>query len=1082
MTQKTLFVVLILGFIGLIILAATMLWPRAETGVALSTSTTDQKADAEPFAGAGKASPAHPTQRNPALSEDSPGTVQGAVRATLPPPIIVTLDAQGTVLDDNHHPIDGASVFILPAPDDQRQHFVDGDPSEWYASGIQLSTDPEGRFPLQVLRPDVAHALIARKKGYGWEFAELDPRHEVTDLTLELKVSATLRGYAVDRDGKPIPEVRVSHRFSYVYDTWKTWSTAHALHSELTWEAVETDSDGRFTFQEVTSEEQDLRAERENLATIEMGPLSPDAELILTMVPSAVVYGQITDTRDDPIPDVFVRTSTYGALPGQMTPWVHSDAKGLYTIDGALSGSVGVVVWTEAGYALDRTNLWVEPGEHTRVDFVLPEEEGIDGVVVDSGDSPLAGTHLIFRSERHGYVAADLHCDENGHFEARGFVPGETYSIWYTGSDEFGPRLVRGVLAGSRDVRVRLLEKSTFWGRLTFDGEPSKEVRVRFLPRRDLPMNDGLMFIRDRVQGSQEVHKLEPSADHYEYRYWPGIYDLEFSADGYAPLLCKNVTLVPGKIPRPLDLHFTFSSRLSGFVVDASSSQPIAGARIEVLEEYYNGGFQQSPLPLATTTDSTGLFTLLVPQRGELVLLASAPSFAPQTLRDVSASIAAPSPMEIRLHRGGRIEGRVDTPYANPSSTLEVTVREIGREDGSSTFVGRDRTYAIDNVPPGRVEVVLTDRYYRAAYPDVESQVRQAVIADGETVRVDFDAATGVTLKGRVEGWDKRLLIEARLLGSEDESLITGASYTDRDGRFRIPHLRPGHYRVGSTAGQPGSSVAVAGELTISTREPDEIVLTVPGNTVKGVVHDIGGTGIARAIITVEPEPSQGLILATCLAGGEGEFAIGGLEDGHYAFKAQARGHATSLAEHHPVPGPDLDITLPPDARLRVIVCDDLGMVLPGAVVAVAHTTQRRLAWRDLTGAEGLVQFVGLQAYPHVVTATLDGYLAPDPLIVPLREGDIRDVTLVLGRAGELLVTISDPDGHALEGVPVLLRAEDRETAAERQTDEEGTVLFKDLAPGWYEVLAGVDQQISDAADVLPGERAELELTVGPSK
>ncbi|MEW6745340.1 MAG: carboxypeptidase-like regulatory domain-containing protein [Planctomycetota bacterium] len=980
-------------------------------------------------------------------------------------------------------PLAGARVFLLPAPDDQRAVLADADPAQWLLMGIEAVTGPDGRFPLHVARADVKHAVVARMPGYGWEFATLDPAaEELPQIKLTLEPTAHLRGQVVTKDGDPVRGARVRHGWSYIWDSWLTWETAKALYAELIREEVETDADGRFEFREVRHESQEVLAEAEGFAPARMGEVSPDAEVKLMLVPAAVVFGSVTDRLGQPIPGARVKSITYGCLPEQSTPWVMCKEDGTYVIESALSGSISVSAWTDRDFCSDRVNLTAEPGTRTRLDIVLKREAEIEGQVVDSCDAGVPSVPLLLLSERSGTVAFDVETNPEGRFVARNLHPGDFYRIGIEGTKTYGPLIVSGVPAGRRDVKIRLLEVGTIWGQLQYDGEPASEVRVRFLPRKDLPDTVSVMWRVPSIQKNEKKRYLEIDGETYTHRFWPGVYDIEFFAAGYAPIVLRNITVPPGKSPRPLDLHFALAAPVSGVVLDAATKEPVGGAQIEVLEEYYTGGLQRSPHPFAAASDATGQFTLQARPEGPITLVVLAAGYAPKTIRGVAVLTAGGEPLTAELSHGGHIEGRVDTSYVDPSSTIEVTVRELGREDGDKRFVNIQGEFSFDHVPPGRVEVVLTDWYYTAMYPPVRPQIRQVVVGDGETVRVNFDTATGVTLQGRVQGWDKPLLIEARLMESEGKPVVAGACNTDREGCFRIPHLRPGHYWVGSTAGEPGYAIAVSDELTITSAPPEELILVVPENTVQGTIRDSQGEPIPRAVVTVEREGSDRQIVSMCLAGAEGEFAIGGLEEGAYAFRARARGFATELLEVQQLFREKLDIRLKPEAQLRVSVCDDVGTPLPGAIVGVRHTVLPKLAQRELCGLEGSVTFPALKAYPHEVAASLDGYIPCDPLIVPLREGETSAVRLVLVRAGEIEVSITGEKGIALKDVPVFLCDEKGDNQADRTTDEKGRALFKDLKRGWYEVKAGPGAEVSDAVEVLPGERSQVDLVLPGSK
>ncbi|MEW6746919.1 MAG: carboxypeptidase regulatory-like domain-containing protein [Planctomycetota bacterium] len=1069
--------ILLLGTVGAWFVVS--LWSRPEASsaapaAAVTGGPEPAPVDVQPtVAGQELAAPEISTPTAPVAQRDEV-TRAPLVDSSTP----ITL-GQGRVVDNSGQPLGGATIHIVPAPDSERYSLLDADPQAWFSTGIELASDAEGYFPVQVVRQDSGHAVIARKAGFGWDCVVLDPKTAGDQpIVLHLEPTARLRGRVVGPNGDPLRKSQVFHRWSYQWDAASEWPTAKHVYAELMREELTPDAEGCFQFCEVRREIQEVQAASPGYATAQMIDLDPDAQVKITLVPAATVLGSVTDASNHPVPGARVRTSTYGCIPETTTPWIMCKEDGSYTIDGAMSGSIGVGAWTDRDFASDRINVWVEAGGQVRVDFVLHPETTIDGRLVDSKGQGVPDMRVQILSHRTGRVKADTLTDAQGAFAVRNIIPSDTYWVWIPGNKDYGPRYLEGIPADSKDLTIRMLEAGRIWGKLGFDGEPTKDVRVRFLPRRHLGEAEGLMFDARDAQQRKSVPLDEVDGESYSHQAWAGVYDIEFRAAGYTPVLVRNVAVQPGRSPRPLDLHFELSQELTGIVLDGSTEQPVPAAQVEVLEEYYTGGWQRSPEPFSASTNAAGRFTIGSVPRRSTVLCVVADGYAQKTLRNLDAQ-ARGEDLVVRLTRGGRIEGRVETSYSDPSSSITVMARELGREDGAMCYVDQKGRFALDHIAPGRVEVVVHDWVYEFAYIRVGPQIRQVEVREGETVHVDFDTATGVTLHGRVEGWDKPLLIEACLVESEEgEPAIAGASCTDREGGFRIPHLRRGRYRVASTVGQPGYSIAVSGEVTIGSEEPDLLVLRVPGNTVQGTVLDSAGNGIPRAVVTVAKDRAVGPALATCLTDGEGQFAIGGLEVGPHEFRARARGFATELMSGWQVPSEALLIRLQPEARLLVEIKDDTGAPLPGARVGVTHATRPGLSLADLCGHEGAVEFSGLQAYPHVVTASLEGYVPADPLIVPLREGETSGITIVLVRAGELEAIVRGENGKPLEKIPAFLFDEGGHVLGQRMTDEEGCVLFRELAPAWYEVAAGADRDVTDAAEVLPGERATVELVL----
>ncbi|MEW6743608.1 MAG: carboxypeptidase regulatory-like domain-containing protein [Planctomycetota bacterium] len=980
-------------------------------------------------------------------------------------------------------PLGGVSVFVVPAPDKRREEILEGDPADWLATGLVFTTGEDGLCPLQVREHEVAHAVIARKPGYGWSYTVLEPSAEgAGDLSLTLTASKSLYGVVVDHEDRPLAGVSLTQNVTYPYETWLSWPTAKALAVAMPREEVKSDSHGHFAFQEVNSENHDLVVEAPGYATGRYDGVAPGTQLRLTMVPGAVIHGRITNESGEPVEGVLLRSCTEGSIPNQFSEWVSSDSSGDYAIDGAHSGLVAVVLWSDKGYATDRVTTWIDPGTRVQMDFVVKRDTSIAGRLVDSTGAPVAGVHVIVQSEKGGWWVADVVSSDDGNFTAGGLIPSETYTVTSVGNKEYGHRLVRHIPAGTKELEIRVLEKGTVWGMVYFAGEPAQEVKVRIFPRKDLDGNEGLMPFARYHHETLASRKVKVVGSEYSFRNWAGVFDLEFSAPPYSRVLKRTIVIPPGRAPNRLDIEFEPVSRAEGVVIDAATEDPIAQASVTVLDEYVDGTLMSCPGALTTATDGAGRFCLDGMRQGETALRVTAAGYASRTLRNVlPVSGGAGEPLVVRLEKGGRIEGSVKTIYAAPSTTIKVLVRELGSQDGLASYVDTKGRFGFDNVPAGRVEVVLNDEYYWQGFPDVEPQVRQVEVRSGETVRVDFDAATGVILKGRVEGWDKPLLIEARRVGESGELVNAGACYTDGDGIFRIPHLLPGNYRVGSSAGQPGYSIGVATEVVIGSSTPDEVLLRVPATLLRGTVKDGAGTPVARSLVTVHARPTDSSPVSICLTDSDGGFAIGGLAEGIYDLLVRARSCAPFVVASQPVPGEPMAIVLEPEAILQVSVVDDAGQIVNGALVQVVNERSWRLGSGAVTGSDGSVRFTELQGRPHVVTARHEGYLAADPVIVPLQPGAQQDLRLVLQRAGSVVVHVASQEGRALKSVPVHIYNEEGELLEEHKalvTNQEGRARIGKLRPGTYIITAGADEGVEEEVEVLAGESVDVSFVL----
>ena len=939
----------------------------------------------------------------------------------------------GRVVDSDGKTVLGASVWLLPVPDDFKEELLDGGWPDWAASGIEHTTDENGRFPIQVRDSSEANVAIARKEGHAWDFVPFGPGIP-SELVLQLGPTHRLGGVVKTDEGTPVSRAKVQFRRAYPFEAESTIPTWRLLALRLLTETITTDVSGRFEFSEMGSAQVRVNASAEGFVPVQLDFVRANMRLNITMIDGAIVHGTVVNAQGKPVESAWITSIALGTMPAQTRPWLRTGSDGTYEIDPAHSGSVGVACYPDGHpLAIQRQDLEIEPGEEMRVDFVLKDAGTMTGTAVDSNERPIQGITLSSYSQTHGYFLTDSVTDGVGRFSFKNLALGEMYYIDFPGDSQYGPLEVHDILAGTEGIKISLQRVARVWGAIEFGGEPSRAT-IRLVPRRDLGDRLGVMTMDDFILDNWRERVLDVKEDHYGQYYWAGIYDVEFQAAGYAPIRFENYTLVPGRQPDPIDLYFTTGTQIRGMVLDLDGTA-IPDASVRVVNQSNKGLLRLVNGDRVSTTDESGRFEIQASPDEQVAIRVEADGFAWKTVRNVSAESES---LVIRLGSGGRIEGAVETKYASPPSTLEIIVREIGCEDGRSSFVSEKRAFSIENVPEGLVEVVLEDHYYSTGFPDVEPQVRQVDVGEGQTVRVDFDAATGVILKGRVEGWDKPLLIEARKLDDAGgKAVIAGASYTGPSGEFRIPHMLRGHYRIGSSLGQPGYSVAVAQVVEIGVTEPGELILTVPGNPMNGHVSSLTGNNLSLAVVHLyrsgETEP-----ISLCLTDSDGVFSIGGIEDGLYDVEARAKGHGTLAVSNLRIPIDEANLTLRPQALVEVSVVDDTGALLSGAFVSLESARSLLLSRQDITGTEGKALLANLDAHSFSVTAGLDGYLSPEPVIITAKEGRTSPVLIELIRLGTVTVSVENELGvprRKLGSRPHRRRGRD----VERDDEQEGS-------------------------------------------
>ncbi len=419
--------------------------------------------------------------------------------------------------------------------------------------------------------------------------------------------------------------------------------------------------------------------------------------------------------------------------------------------------------------------------------------------------------------------------------------------------------------------------------------------------------------------------------------------------EGAHELLLATIQLVDEDI-RNLKLEYPWSGRAEGLVID-SRGQPVAGATVCVTstESAFNGSkvvFDLDWLHRLRATDEHGRFVLeQLPGDRRLVVHAVAPGFAPARSDAFTASSAegATADIVVRLVAPGGIAGRVEHADGSPAAGARVSAVAASRDEHTvvpdSSLCKEDGTFELGGLAPGRYNV-------RARLEGFAFDPRDEVeVTAGETAHVRIRSSQpDLTISGQViqasgEPVSGGVMIVGFLLESSGERVpIPSSAKLDREGRFSIPLVRAGRYRLfASPSGINESEPVDVDSGTSGVRivlPPEGVGLTVrildetSGEPIEGarslVRRSSGFLGSTVPLIW-NRQPNDG--------------AIPNVRPDHYEFVAAARGHAPARASIDI--GPDdqgvrtVEIRLGPGRSLSGRVVDSQGRPFAGAMVAV---------------------------------------------------------------------------------------------------------------------------------------------------
>lgn len=291
-------------------------------------------------------------------------------------------------------------------------------------------------------------------------------------------------------------------------------------------------------------------------------------------------------------------------------------------------------------------------------------------------------------------------------------------------------------------------------------------------------------------------------------------------------------------------------TRLIGRVLDAETNQPLAGVALSFIPADATARAPVRTGPLRTETDSRGVFTMdLHPGRYRVQSQRAGFIDSGGTITIDGGTVTVP---DIRLTRGGAIEGRILGPNGRPMQGLSVfAVRPapgVMREAVRNLAAGRngltdDRgQFRLSSIPPGSYYVMaqsapgppfdtqpsgrtIVVETFHPGVTEISAATPIEVTAGNTAAAINFQMqqATTVTVSGVVVDHEDRPVAGARVLVNSTRSipLMQPTVNAQRDGTFQVA-LPPGAYRLigGLPTGTGGAAFFTApgagAEITVA--------------------------------------------------------------------------------------------------------------------------------------------------------------------------------------------------------------------------------------------------------------------------
>jgi protocatechuate 3,4-dioxygenase beta subunit len=597
--------------------------------------------------------------------------------------------------------------------------------------------------------------------------------------------------------------------------------------------------------------------------------------------------------------------------------------------------------------------------------------EGCETKLLDLACGTRAAQLVELVARRYGEAPprARATTDAEGRFSLEGLEAG-AHEVWAEGTP--GTGLVEDVAAGREGVEVRLGDGPRVMGTVRDEeGAPVAGALVTALHQRHSRYFEG-------VTGADGRFRLGPLP--------AGQLLLVFSR----PDLLPDFRYVGRDFEPELEMTLYRPRRLGGRVVRGEA--PVAGVTVHARGERRDWD---------TLTDGEGRFAFDGLPPGSYSLTASHEG------QDAVAEARLepgeePPELELSLGSGVWLRGTVRDDRGRPIPGARVGLltdsRALG-EDMKSVEAGADGAYALGPLEPGRYHLLAGARRFVDALPQEHD-------VDGVTP-VHFVLKDAVVVEGRVVDAEGRPVKQARLLlkkgddgqdfpddyEPELEQVPQARGFSEDDGTFLLEAPEAGAWFL-----RGFHADHVTAGLPVSAPRSDVRLVLEAGAEIQGEVVDELGAPVpdADVFLTLKEQGEEPNREKWATPDARGCFTLRGVFEGTYLISAtvlSSREHRRAIRVLEVQGRSPLHVRLqfPRGERVSGVVVDAEGRPLPGAVVEVGQTPERRRAASEASpddvaaeylrapsrvpvGEEGHFTVPHLEPGPWSLSVSLEGY------------------------------------------------------------------------------------------------------------
>jgi Carboxypeptidase regulatory-like domain len=677
------------------------------------------------------------------------------------------------------------------------------------------TTDARGRAVLQWPKGAIVNSLsvTVHKAGFVPYNLRADDNAQPIQLPV-LKVLKLVRGIAVggvlkDESGKPVAGASIR--------LYAPSNEANVPFFRFTLAEITSDREGRWRFDDAPA----------NLAGVGVGIKAPRF-LSLSGVPSRnlsfvtvlkrgfTVKGRVLDTGGKALAGANVSGANFFASE----PMTKTDAHGEFVLENC-PGGVAVVTVGAEGYAPDLREIHAE--DQPTLEFRLGPGHTVRGKIVDKDGRPVPGATVAVSAWRtHRSLNFRVQAGQDGRFEWRG-APEDVvhYDVFKKG---YMSRRRVALAATGAEHLVNLVPELIMSGRVT-DAATGKPIPSFQVIRGLLLANNPrvVWMPRDSTQckdGRFSVTQNEP----YEG------YAIRIQAPGYKP--ADSRVFKPDEVAPACEIALTLSDasdRLTGVVL-RPDGKPAAGADVALATTNHPLVFERELVSFGRNngmslakTGPDGRFSFDLPEGPYLVAALSDDGYAEATPAEFVKSRI------LNLVRWGKIRGEARIGRKQAADQIVSVVRRdrnLGPAHSFHNFEtqtdARGR-FVFERVIPGPSEVarVVVTELGNGSSQHMGCWQEPLDIVPGETTlariggkgrpvigRIKLPVATAKQLDWRQNrpATLEKTGVGNLVRGGVEEDLHRFdrfAASLDKDGRFRIDDVPPGHYELSVTIDAP---------------------------------------------------------------------------------------------------------------------------------------------------------------------------------------------------------------------------------------------------------------------------------------